>query len=225
MRRSCFATSPILAMVGGTVLAGEPDVSGITVHRVGGDLGYLANWAGMAVTDDGRVFISAGDHNPQKPKKDAPIVPGNSYVWVYTPATHEIAMRLNIQVDGTAAFDPQGIGHGKIHTPPVGDGRGHLLVSSSYYNEPYDDVSKYEGSILFSLDPKTTEPAACHGVIFPNEGTFAAVYLPSIDAYAAFTLPTGRAQVYSLKTRQVIFQGPTSNMDVRLLASDRQDLL
>lgn len=180
----------------------------------------LANWAGMFEDDDGRIYVSSGDHAGQA---------GNSWLHRFDPATGKITTLIDVRHDAGELFDAQGLGHGKFHVTPLRGSDGRLYISTYYYDMPGDGVDTYQGSLLFSLDPKLPDAVRSHGVIFPGQGTVTAVLLRQRSLYAAMVKPSGRMMVYDLAVGKMSFCSPQPADGVesptRLCAADRQERL
>lgn len=178
----------------------------------------LANWAGMFEDEAGRIYVSSGDHAGQA---------GNSWLHRFDPSTAKITTLIDVRRDAGDLFDAQGLGHGKFHAAPLRGSDGRLYISTYYYDKPGDDVETYQGSLLFSFDPKLPEAVRSHGVIFPGQGTVTAVLLPGRSLYAAMVKPSGRMMVYDLVGEKIAFRSPHpadgAESPTRLCAADRHD--
>jgi len=204
--------------------APEGVAPGVNVIAVGEKRQNNENWAGMVCDEQGRVYLTGGDHEPRNWAKKQ--TPGNSWVFRFDPADASVTTILDIKANSGKLYREASIGHGKFHVSPLMDSAGTIWISSYYYNKEYLDTSHYDGSILFSIHPGKEKEVVCHGIIFPREGTMAAQLVPSIGAYAALTAPSGRLQVYSLKEKKVIFASKAKGgINVRLLAKDSRDRL
>lgn len=163
--------------------------------------------------------MTAGDHGSKA---------GNSWVYRYDPTAPEkgVVPFLDVREHGEKFFDSTGIGHGKIHVPPLLAADGRAYVSTFHWHDDRGAIAHYEGSLLFSFLPVTPDQIVCHGIAFPGEGTVAAQYVPSLNGYAALLQPSGRFAVYGLGQKRVLFYSAIRGLpNSRLLAKDMQDRL
>jgi len=181
--------------------------------------GRISNWAGLWEDGQGVIYVTAGDHGSKA---------GNSWVYRYDPKAPQegVVPFLDVQKHGEKFFDSTGIGHGKIHVPPLIARDGRAYISTYHWHDDRGSVAHYEGSLLFSFLPAKPEQIVCHGIAFPGEGTVAAQYVPDLNGYAALLQPSGRFAVYSLEQKKVIFYSAIRGLpNSRLLARDAQQRL
>ena len=213
-----FAAVLLAGGLFGASVAAEPDAAPadrVEVAVLAEPSGPIDNWAGMFVAEDGHVYLTAGDHKGEG---------GNSWAYRFDPRSRTFERVLDVQWDGRGHYDPLSVGQGKFHAPPVRDGEGTLYLTTAYGGESAGLALPYPGSLMFALEPRAGARPKCLGPVFPGEGVFAAVFLQSVHAYAAVTLPSGRCQVHDVRTRKLLFRSDDpAGPEARLLARDGRD--
>ena len=162
-------------------------------------------WGQGLVLPDGRFVSAMGDHEGAD---------GNSYLFVYDPATQRIT-RIGDVLSRTDHV-PGGWGFGKVHGQIVAGRCGEAYIAT-YWGTRADMeyTSTYRGDVLFRLDPVTLElqelgaPLEKHGIpSLAGSRRLGLVYGEAADP----TPPTdlGREQgaffVYDTERERVIFR-------------------
>lgn len=165
-------------------------------------------WGQGLVLDDGRFLSAIGDHiGPD----------GNSYLYVYDPATGEMSMIGDVlsYVDHQAGS----WGYGKIHGQIVQGSCGEVYFATYWgSNQDIRFDESYNGDVLFRLDPSTETitylgaPVERHGI--PSlagslDGRY--VFGEAIDPLLEVDdIDQGPFFVFDTQAGEVIFEGPST---------------
>ncbi|CCH75213.1 hypothetical protein BN11_560009 [Nostocoides australiense Ben110] len=184
--------------------SGRPQVSAVVYPRPEGHFKLWSQWGQGVVLPDGRFLSAAGTHDG---------VDGNSYVFVFDPATGSLTRIADVLTN--VPHQPGAWGYGKIHAQLVPVGCDAVLFAT-YWGDRDGLIyaNGYTGDHLLSLDPWTYAvtdlgvPVPEHGI--PSlAGDGALVYGEAVD-------PRGRTDgtkndvgtffVFDPATRKVVYR-------------------
>jgi hypothetical protein len=164
-----------------------------------------SQWGQGLVLPDGRFVSAMGDERG---------VDGNSYVFVYEPASHQLTRTDDVlsHVDQKAGEPGFGKVHGQIVAGRCGDAY-FMTYWGSRGDVKYTDT--YRGDVMFRFDPRTSTVTAL-GVPIPEHGTPSLASLGKNGlVYGEAAEPTrpsgidhdtGAFYVYDTKTKSVVFR-------------------
>ncbi len=102
-----------------------------------------SHWGPGTVLPDGRHLSSVGDHRA---------IDGNSYLFLYDPATHELRRVADLQ-SAVDDFQPGDFGFGKIHDR-LNVGADGKVYFGSYWGLRRGLEDQFRGERLFCFDPR-----------------------------------------------------------------------
>lgn len=154
-----------------------------------------SQWGQGTVTSDGRFVSAIGDHLGAD---------GNSYVYVWDPATGRL--RLTGDVLSAVAHDPGRWGYGKVHGQMIQIGPRYVYFATYWGNRrglAYG--GSYQGDLLMRLDLDTGAIQSL-GVPVPGRG------IPSLDSFGSLlygeavepVTDAGTFFVYDTVSRRVV---------------------
>jgi hypothetical protein len=165
-----------------------------------------SQWGQGMVATDGSLYSAIGDHIG---------VDGNSYVYEYDPAAHELSMVGDIlsYVDHV----PGTFGYGKVHSQMVPGPCGEIYFST--YWGTFRDIAfegNYRGDLLFRLDPRGRAmsplevPVEFHGqASLGAHAPSGLIYGEAIDPVLKNDdIDRGPFFVYDLVAQETSFVGP-----------------
>jgi hypothetical protein len=181
------------------------EVSMVRYPRPEREAKLWSQWGQGLVLTDGRFLSAVGDHQGAD---------GNSYLFVYDPATRELT-RIGDVLSRTD-HEPGGWGFGKIHGQIVAGRCGEAYFATYWGTRAgMQYTSTYRGDVLFRLDPATLElqplgvPVEHHGIpSFAGSRRLGLLYGEAADPDPPTDL--GREQgsffVFDTERRRVVFR-------------------
>ena len=184
---------------------GQPDVRLVRYPRPNSPGKPWSQWGQGLVLADGRFVSAIGDERGPD---------GDSFVFVYDPATNQITRTDDVlsHVDHKAGEWGYGKVHGQIVAGPCGDAY-FMTYWGTRSKLKYTDT--YRGDVMFRFDPRTSTVKAL-GVPIPEHGTPSLASLGKNGlVYGEATDPnprqprdhdTGAFFVYDTQTDKVVFR-------------------
>lgn len=178
---------------------GQPRIEAVVYPRPAITAGLWSQWGQGLVLPDGRVLSGAGDHLG---------VDGNSYLFIYDPATKQLTRFADML--STIGHQQGDWGFGKIHGQLVAISCDEVYLSTYWGTRVGLTFGPtYDGDVLLRLDTRSLalEPL---GVPIPRHG------IPSLAGWAPGGLLYGEAVepaterglffVYDIASRRVVFR-------------------
>ncbi len=166
-----------------------------------------SQWGQGIVLEDGRLISAIGDHRGPD---------GNSYVYVYDPATATLTQIADVL--SLADHEPGAWGYGKVHAQMVEGPCGEILVTT-YWGTRRDLTfsDTYQGDLLLRIDPANRRIENL-GVFYSQHGVPSLATAPDLgliygEAVDPLAPPGGGGSfvVYDAGTGQVLLSDDRSD--------------